>query len=224
MVRTSNTATIFFAPALALACTVSMGAAALLSSPVTAAPVAAPVQSSGQSGGQSSGLRWTLDFRPGELRLHIDEQTGRAFWYFTYMVVNRSGADRMWAPRLDLLTDDGRLLTSGRDVPSRVVRELREILGNELVEDQNQILGEILQGIEHAKEGVVVWPAWNLEVTDLTIFVSGLSGESEIVVDPKSGEDVVLRRNHWLRYSLPGDALPKRTDAVRLAERGWVMR
>lgn len=173
---------------------------------------------------QALGSRWTLDIRPGELRLYIDDESGQPYWYFTYMVINRSGNDRMWAPRLDLLTDDGRVQPSGRDVPGRVVRDIITMLGSDLIEDQNQIIGDLLQGVEHAKEGVVVWPAPNLQVTEMTIFISGLSGETELVVDPLSGEDVVLRRTHWLRYALPGEALPMRSTPVRLAQRGWVMR
>jgi len=203
-----------------------LAAALIVLSGRSTSVVAAPVVSAPQvvSAPRAMGSRWQLELRPGELRLHLDPETGRGYWFFTYKVINRSGDDRMWAPRLDLLTDDGRIQGSGRDVPTRVVRAIHAVLDDELIEDQNQIIGEILQGIEHAKEGVVVWPARNLEVTELTIFISGLSGETEVVLDPTTGEDVVLRRTHWLRYTLPGDALPMRTRPVRLSERGWVMR
>ncbi len=179
--------------------------------------------SGGARTGSMNSSRWTFDFRAGELRL-FTAADGRNYWYMTYLVVNRTGQDRMWAPRFDLLSDDGQVRRSGRDVPSEVVSDLLRVIGSALLEDQNQVIGELLQGIENAKEGLVVWPATNLAVKELTIFGSGLSGETKVVVDPITGEDVVLSRTLRRDYATAGEQVLRPTEPLTLREQTWVWR
>ena len=61
---------------------------------------------------------WTLDIKPGPLRLHVDPIDGKHYHYFTYQVVNSTKADRMFAPTIELFTDKGEILKSGDGVPS----------------------------------------------------------------------------------------------------------
>ena len=119
--------------------------------------------------------RWELEFEAGPLRLYVDPVEGNAYWCFTYKVTNRTGHDQVWAPSLTLFTDAGEIRPSGRGVPSRVAVNLRELLGNELLENQNAIIGEILHGREHAREGLVIWPAGNLEVNEVSLLRSLLA-------------------------------------------------
>ena len=98
------------AGAVALAC-LALAVTAVLES--TNHAVASPV---------ASGDDWELDFQPGPLRLYVDPNDGQTYWYFIYTVANRTDRDRMWAPRLEVFTDGGKILRSGRNVPSRVSR------------------------------------------------------------------------------------------------------
>ena len=109
----------------------------------------------------SVATRWELEFKPGNLRLYMDPGEGEseAYWYFTYKVTHRTGRDQVWAPTFVLFTDAGEILASGRGVPSRVAADIRELLANEFLEHQNEIIGDIYHGRDHAKEGLVVWPA-----------------------------------------------------------------
>ena len=43
---------------------------------------------------------WTVDFKPGPLRLYQDPIDDRMYWYFTYRVTNSTGQDRMFSPWL----------------------------------------------------------------------------------------------------------------------------
>ena len=87
--------------------------------------------------------RWELQFQPGELRLYRDAESGASFWYLPYKVTNRTGRQQVWAPGFVLYTDRGEILHSGRDVPTRVSDDLIALLGNPLLETQNQIIGEM---------------------------------------------------------------------------------
>ena len=168
--------------------------------------------------------RWELDFRPGPLRLYVDPVDGTAWWHFTYAVVNRTGDDQLWAPSFVLFTDAGEILVSGRDVPSSVETDLCSLMGNELMQTQNEIIGEIFQGPEHAKEGVVVWPARQTDVNELSLFIAGVSGETTRINNPLSGEEVILRKTLQRDYLIRGKALARGSKPLELMQQRWILR
>ena len=210
-------------------------------------PVSASVPSSScasSSGASSSGASltgaWTsglvalathatvaakdLDFTPSELRLWRDPESGKHFWYMTYDVVNNTGEDQRFAPRIELLVDDGRMVRQGEGVSSEITKALKEFLGNELLEDQFEILGTVLQGKEHAKSGLVVFVAEDLDPTELSVMVQGLSRETEKKPHPKTGELVTLRKNARVDYLVPGDPKPSGTVTYPIVEQRWEFR
>src|SRR5262247_3699286 len=128
--------------------------------------------------------RWELEFQPGDLRLYIDPMSEQAYWYFTYQVTNRTGREQVWAPSFTLFTDAGQIIASGRGVPSRVVDDIKSMLAYPLLETQNEIIGEIFHGKEHARDGLVVWLADQIDVNEISMFVGGLSGETATVLNP----------------------------------------
>lgn len=173
-------------------------------------------------------LRWELDFEPGELRLYVDRdaQPGDpvAYWYFTYKVVNNTGQERWWAPQFTLYTDQGEILNSGESVPPQIEQELITLVGNDLLERQNQAIGKIFTGERNAIEGLVAWPADNLNITELSLFVSGISGESAQVENPMTGEKETLVKTLERSYQVPGNPVARRDEPATLVEQRWVMR
>jgi hypothetical protein len=168
--------------------------------------------------------RWQLEFEPGPLRLYVDDVEGRSYWYFTYMVTNKTRQDHIWAPELTLFTDTGEIMRSGRDVPSRVTEDIMALLGNELLENQNEIIGDLFQGVENAREGLAVWPARRLDVNEMTLFVRGISGESARVANPVSGDMTTLYKTLQIDYLVPGNASARGSRAARVIDERWVMR
>jgi hypothetical protein len=156
---------------------------------------------------------WTLDFKPGALRLYVDPIDGKHYHYFTYQVRNRTTDDRMFAPRAELFTDKGEILRSGDGVPTEVSRRLLGLLSQPLMENENQIIGDLRQGKENARDGIVIWKATDLESNEMTIFVTGLSNAFERVKHPITQEDIILRKTLRLDYVTPGNM----TDSVRVA-------
>ena len=165
-----------------------------------------------------------LTFTPSELRLFKDPETGKHYWYMTYDVVNATGKELRFAPRIDLVIDDGRILAQGEGVPTAAVRQLKKFIGNELLEDQFEILGEVLPGKEHARTGLVVFRADDLNPTELTVMVQGLSRETEKKPNPKSGEMVTLRKTVRLDYLVPGDPKPRGSTVYPIVNREWIFR
>lgn len=169
--------------------------------------------------------RWELEFKPGDLRLYRSPADGSHWWYFSYTVTNRTGRDQVWAPRLVLFTDTGNILRSGEDVPPRIAADIHEVLGNELMEFQNEVIGDIFQGAEHAKEGLVVWRAdESIRANEMSLFVSGISGETARVVNPITGEETILRKTLHRRYLVRGDATALGPRPVEILGDSWVMR
>jgi hypothetical protein len=120
----------------------------------------------------------------------------------------------MFAPRVELFTDKGEIIRSGRGVPTEVTRRLRGLLQNKLLEDENQIIGDLRQGKEHAKDGLLIWSATDLGSNDLTIFLTGLSNDTEQVAHPVTGEKIVLRKTLRLDYRVAGNADERGSDSV----------
>ena len=169
--------------------------------------------------------RWELTFEPGPLRLYVDSaDDSNVYWYFTYKVTNRTGRDQVWAPSLTLFTDSGEIMNSGRDVPARVVDSIDALLGNELLESQNEIIGDIHHGKEHAKEGLAVWPAKSTDINELSLFVAGISGETARITNPVTSEDVVLRKTLQRDYLIRGDALARGSKPAELVHQEWILR
>jgi hypothetical protein len=168
--------------------------------------LAGPAAAFAAAAAASPSSDWELDFRPGELRHFIDPVDGNAYWYFTYSVVNRTGSERMWAPKFEFYGDRGQLLDAGKGVPTRVTKALLDRAGTEFTQDQYQILGPLLVGEENAKDGLVVFPSRDPEITEITVFVGGVSSKIRREPDPVTGEPRTQRRVLRLEFHVPGEA------------------
>ena len=193
----------------------------VLAPPVSAYPVPASVAT-----------RWELAFRPGSLRLWLDPEEDRWYMHLVYEIANHTGRDQVWAPLFTIFTDTGEILSSGRGVPSRVVEAIGELLGDELLETQHEIIGDLLQGETNAKSGLVVWPldaggpragqgggplsavSTTPRFNELSLFVTGISGENTQVRNPLTGQNVNLRKTLHRHYLVPGDAAAREGEPI----------
>lgn len=176
--------------------------------------------------------RWELDVTFGPLRVatvEVEGQGPRPFYYLTYKATNNSARDLLLAPSFELADGSGKVLRSGREVPPAATAALIDRQQNPFLKDQIAVLGPILQGPEHAREGLVAWPAETLKPDRLAIYASGFSGESA-TVEPPAGPDgtrpapVVLRKTRMLRYEKVGDLTGRADAPIPVAEQRWVMR
>lgn len=183
----------------------------MLSAASFAAPSPAPTVASGPG--------WEIDFKPGDLRLYVDPTDGRHYWYFTYTVTNLTNRDLIFAPKIELFLDSGEVLRSGRGVPTRAVGQVRRMLADPLLEDQNRIIGDLRVGRENARTGIAMWPAEDQDVTEITLFIRGLSSDRKVVKHHGSGEDVSLYRTLRREYQVPGDPEARGSDPLALIPR-----
>ena len=70
----------------------------------------------------------------------------------------------------------------------------------------------------------MVWPAANTTVNELSLFVSGISGETARVANPVTAEQIILRKTLHREYLIRGSALARGDDPVELAREQWILR
>lgn len=175
--------------------------------------------------------RWELSITPGPLRIATVDVAGVGpctFFYFTYKAVNNTGNDLLFAPSFELSTDEGDLVHAGRNVPSAVTDEIMRRLDSPFIQDQINVIGQILQGEENAKEGVVIWPVPTVKPGQVTIYCKGFSGETKTLdVPDKSAGDVkhiTLSKQYMIRFNLPGELNARDSAPLGVTERRWIMR
>ncbi len=173
--------------------------------------------------------QWEFTFDNGPLRLAwVDDGDGaKPYFYLTYTVTNHWGGVKLFAPDVQLMSDNANVVRSGRDVSSAVTEEIMDRLENPLLESQIDIVSNVLEGVEHARDGVVIWPASDLEADEVTVFFAGLSGEFQSYIVGRESDDphrYTLRKTLMLRYSTPGQFEQQGDQPFELAEKRWVMR
>ena len=139
--------------------------------------------------------RWQIDSDVGPLRVtSVTQPDGSTamYFYLTYKISNSSDKDQLFAGSFELATGDGQPQRSGREVSTEVTKAIIATLDNPFIQDQISIMGTLLRGPEHAREGVVIWPAKTLKPTDLNVYISGLSGETAVIELPT---EVIARQN-----------------------------
>ena len=173
--------------------------------------------------------QWEFTFEPGPLRLAWVEENGRRnpYFYLTYRVTNHWGGVKLFAPDVSLMADNANVRRSGRGVSSAVTEEIMRRLRNPLLESQIDIVSNVLEGVEHARDGVVIWPAEDLQADEVTVFFAGLSGEFQSYIVGRDSDDprrYTLRKTMMLRYSTPGQLAGQGDKPFELIEKRWVMR
>ena len=192
-----------------------------------AQPPAAPATKSPAARARSAD-QWELEYQAGPLRLFKDGESGEAFWYATYTIVNRTGRDRSIAPQWEILDEDGRLYSAGDGVPRRVQRAVQTLLANPLHEDQTAVIGEIMTGEENAKSGIAIWKV-GPEVRRFSMLVAGLSNSKKPAEDPVTKKLISLKKTRRIDYQMTCDRAALIGD-VPLAPNGaeqnprWIMR
>ncbi len=169
--------------------------------------------------------RWQFDAQFGDLK--ITQVAGKSYLILTYKVTNNSGQDLLFAPSFEMVgSEDTAIRRSGRGVPADVTASLLRSLNDPLLEDQIGIIGMLQRGPENARQGLVVWPVENTRPGKITIFASGFSGETAIVIPPGSGADkgVTLRKTMMREYADIGDLSLKTDGPLPMNDARWIMR
>lgn len=171
--------------------------------------------------------RWELRVEPGALRcmnVNIPGQGTQAFFYFTFKATNLSGQDLYFAPSFDLALSDGTVHRSGRDVPPEATKAILEYINNPFLYEEIKLQGQFLQGAENAKEGLVIWPAKTLKLSEASVYMAGFSGETKSIKRPDNAMPHVLRKTLMLRHELSGEIDPSLNTTLTRSSQRWILR
>jgi hypothetical protein len=179
-------------------------------------------------------ITWELKFKhsmPKRIVVDVPGGAPQAFWYMTYTVTNNTGQERSFLPFFEMLTDDGKVIRSDRNIPRQVFDTIKAREKNKLLQPFTQIGGEIRLGEDEAKDGVAIWKEPMPEMGTFSIFLTGLSGEAARLKDAEGkdvrdadGQPIILRKTLQLNYYVRGDEVYPGLDEVNSKSEAWVMR
>jgi hypothetical protein len=161
-----------------------------------------------------------------------------AYWYMTFVVTNPTDEDQQFLPLFEMLTNDGTLIRSDKDVPSAVFDAVKKRERKGSLEPMEKITGRLRIGEDQAKDGVAIWVEPSKRMGTFHIFAGGLSGESAFVKDGEetvikdwtkvSAEDrkklTALHKTLDMTFQIAGDEIKPEEDAVLSKGEEWEMR
>jgi hypothetical protein len=179
-------------------------------------------------------ITWELKFKhTAPKRIVVADPGGapQAYWYMTYTVTNNTDQERTFLPVFEMLTEDGKVNRSDRNIPFQVFRDIKAREKNNFLEHFTEIGGEIRLGEDEAREGVAIWKEPNPEMGTFSIFLTGLSGETARLKDAEgkdvkdaNGDAIILRKTLQMNYFVRGDEVYPGLDEVNTRPETWVMR
>ncbi len=171
---------------------------------------------------------WQFDFEFKTPRLITvklpEDKVAKSYWYLPYTVTNNTGEDRLFIPEFTIMGNDGTLLTAGRGISPAIFKAIAAEQRNELLESPLDVMDKLLQGEDHARDSVAIWPVVDADIDTMHVFVKGLAGETALVENPVTGEKVILRKCLHITFQTPGDQRHRLEKPVRLLSQAWVMR
>lgn len=179
-------------------------------------------------------ITWELDFKyetPRRIVVEVPGQSSpRAYWYMTYVATNNTNQEQVFLPTFEMVTRSGKVVRSDTERSAAVFQAIAQRERSKPLQSALDLQGRILVGEDQAKYGVAIWEEPEAELGSITIFVSGLSGETAVLKDSqdkpltdKDGNPIVLRKTLQLDYTVRGDELYAGDPVVKTGD-SWVMR
>ena len=180
---------------------------------------------------------WTLDVvydQPHQITMNVPgRKTPTRFWYITLTLTNNSGlGDADFYPSCALVTDTFQVVKAGEEITDIVFEKLKVIHQGKypLLESIEHVGNKILEGVDNTRDVAVIFPDFDPDAKNVTLFVSGLSNET-VALDHPSKKDadgnpvkIYLRKTLALEYSIAGDKALRDTAKLVLKDKKWVMR
>jgi hypothetical protein len=179
-------------------------------------------------------VSWELKFThslPKRIVVNLLDKGAVAYWYITYNVANLGDTEQQFLPTFEMVTNEGKVISSDFAVPDKVFEKIKSTEGNDLLQRMPQISGSIRAGEDQSKDGVAIWQEPESRMGEFQIFVAGLSGEAVPMKDadgkPQANPDgspMILHKTFEMDFAIYGDELYPNKDAVHAKGERWVMR
>ena len=147
-------------------------------------------------------------------------------------LTNNSGQDVDFYPKCDFVTDTFQITPAGQNVGTVVFERIKERHKSRY--PFLELLGmsdkKILQGEDNTRDIAIIWPDFDHEAKDVSIFITGLSNETAEVEYPAKDKQnevsrtIYLRKTLQIQYSIRGNPASSTGAALEYKDKSWVMR
>lgn len=178
---------------------------------------------------------WTMEIgfeHPEQIMVRMEKGGLKRFWYTIVTLTNKSGQDVDFYPICDLMTDTFHIIPANKSTPVGVFEQIKRRHQRKypFLEALDKAGNKMLEGEDNTKDIAIIWPDFDEQVKNMTIFITGLSNETAVINHPTAknaaGESmkVYLRKTLEINYSLSGD--PALRSYAKLSYKGkrWIMR
>ena len=160
------------------------------------------------------------------------ENKVRRFWYIILTLTNHTGREASFYPKCELMTDTFQIIPAGRGVRAEVFERvrLRHQGKYPFLESLESADSKVLQGQDNARDIAVIWPDFDPNAKEVSLFIAGLSNETAAIDHPvakdKEGRPVrvLLRKTLELKYKIGGDPVQRDAQKLVFESKRWVMR
>lgn len=196
---------------------------------------------------------WQLQFEfvSNPMRIEVGGQT---YWYMLYRVTNPNPEPVHFFPFFTIVTEDLQVFTTDIGIPDGVFKQIAGRHRPQFPDLVSPIraIDDLRSGEDYARESVAIWHDAKLTGNNFTVYVAGLSGETQTIRKPavkgaaaaggatdnsaaatgaasaakstKEREQFTLRKTLEIRYTLPGSQIGKTAGEPYRVETQWVMR
>ncbi|MBI2190905.1 MAG: hypothetical protein HYU36_02830 [Planctomycetes bacterium] len=146
---------------------------------------------------------WMLEFtcdRPQQVALQLPFEGEEAFWYMTYAVTNRTGADRYLYLKVFLVVNDDSNRTHRDRLIPALEREIEKAMDTEM-SNRIELIGRLKNG--ETRKCVALFGPIGYDIRSLDVYIDGLSDEA--LVRNEEGKYLLRGRRFHIQFVRIGD-------------------
>ncbi len=179
---------------------------------------------------------WTLDVeysQPRQIEVKLPgSETPQRYWYIILTLVNRTGKDVDFFPECTLVTDTFEVLEANVDINTIVFNRIFKLHEGRYPFLQPIELADsvLLQGEDNAVDLAIIWPDFDPDAKNITLFVQGLSNQTAVIEHPTDTDEngdpvkIYLSKTLGLEYAIPGDPMFRSDARLEYMDTIWVFR
>jgi|GEM_PF-6388648 len=143
---------------------------------------------------------------------------GQWHWVMPYTVTNNSRLTVNFWPACMAQGDNGQIVEGPKVISNSVFNAVAKAIGPKDLLSPTKVAGPIRQGKDFARRSFFIWKNFKADVDSFSVFIQGLSGESQSFTHPETNETIRVYRNLMVTFAAPGN--PQQPANVRVKETG----
>ena len=180
--------------------------------------------------------QWTLDTKfthPEQMIVgYTSDNKPIRYWYIIVTITNNTRQDVDFYPRCELVTDTFQVIPAGKSVGTIVFDKIKQRHKNQypFLELLDTSGDKFLQGEDNTRDIAIIWPDFDHNANNISIFITGLSNEIFVLKHPvkkqqnSEPKNVYLRKTLEIQYEVQGTPALVNGATLEYKSKSWVMR